>query len=358
MEYEPSDCTHVGNCNGTCPKCDTELTDIQEQLEKKNITDITSDEKLCTLIKQYADESQEDVPEESSMDDIESKPLLGMPSAKEDETSTELEEKLLLECMVAGTKYHLNDAVFNLLRVGEKLYLARDYYNEHDKNAVAVTFNDFSQEDPENFDSANVLGYIPKDKNWILATLLDMGWDKILSTTISELHPDSDYEKIRITIHVRPKSIIMAEEEKQSRDLVRMVYVNDMEDFEYQLYENGYVLFNWGGPRAHSLPRKGERVFFYCQESDLFDDMYRIYLMKLAATGTECESYVEYKYEIETHSDDIYPFIFTNIKGPFTIEGKQLDYYLKKNEDKLKVQAGEMIPKKYCEKLLDIFENS
>lgn len=34
LDYTPSACNHQGKCHGTCPKCDTELENIQSQLEK------------------------------------------------------------------------------------------------------------------------------------------------------------------------------------------------------------------------------------------------------------------------------------------------------------------------------------
>ena len=40
LEYTPTECTHQGDCLGTCPKCDAELCDLQKQLERREITDI------------------------------------------------------------------------------------------------------------------------------------------------------------------------------------------------------------------------------------------------------------------------------------------------------------------------------
>ena len=60
LDYEPTVCNNTGDCKGTCPKCEAELANLQDQLQLKGITDITSDEKLCSLIKQYAEESQEE----------------------------------------------------------------------------------------------------------------------------------------------------------------------------------------------------------------------------------------------------------------------------------------------------------
>lgn len=40
LDYTPSDCTHKGDCSGTCPKCDSELQELQRQLDARGIKDI------------------------------------------------------------------------------------------------------------------------------------------------------------------------------------------------------------------------------------------------------------------------------------------------------------------------------
>ena len=37
LVYEPTECHHEGNCQGTCPRCDAELRDLQRQLEEKGV---------------------------------------------------------------------------------------------------------------------------------------------------------------------------------------------------------------------------------------------------------------------------------------------------------------------------------
>ena len=53
LDYLPSECKHEGDCQGTCPKCDAELIDIQQQLDSKGITDISSDAVLNELFQAY-----------------------------------------------------------------------------------------------------------------------------------------------------------------------------------------------------------------------------------------------------------------------------------------------------------------
>ena len=40
LDYSPSECTHKGDCSGTCPKCDSELQELQRQLDARGIKDI------------------------------------------------------------------------------------------------------------------------------------------------------------------------------------------------------------------------------------------------------------------------------------------------------------------------------
>ena len=37
LVYEPTECNHEGSCQGTCPRCDAELRDLQRQLEEKDM---------------------------------------------------------------------------------------------------------------------------------------------------------------------------------------------------------------------------------------------------------------------------------------------------------------------------------
>ena len=110
LDYDPTECNHEGDCKGTCPKCDAELADLQDQLQAKGITDIASDKKLSALIKQYAEESQEDI-SESSDSDIEPMHMIGMPDIEGMEYFIPDEQnannapwgEMLLECRIAGT---------------------------------------------------------------------------------------------------------------------------------------------------------------------------------------------------------------------------------------------------------------
>src|SRR6476660_1384363 len=72
-------------------------------------------------------------------------------------------EILVLECMVAGTSFRKLDSIDADLAATVKLDLKRESRNEFDKFAVALYYK------------AVKVGYIPKDKNEVIARLMDAG---------------------------------------------------------------------------------------------------------------------------------------------------------------------------------------
>lgn len=72
-------------------------------------------------------------------------------------------EILVLECLVAGTSFRKLQDVEPELISEVKLELKRDTKNEHDEMAVELWFN------------KNKIGYIPRDKNEVIARLQDAG---------------------------------------------------------------------------------------------------------------------------------------------------------------------------------------
>lgn len=115
------------------------------------------------------------------------------------------EREKLLECRIAGTSYHQVDDITDQLHKGDEVFLVRDYNNEYDNHAVAVTLDNPYLNMLQEFGMTNILGYIPKQENKAVATILDMGWHHILAAEITEIHPESDFEKLRIKVCVRQK---------------------------------------------------------------------------------------------------------------------------------------------------------
>lgn len=362
LNYEPTECNHEGDCKGTCPKCEAELADLQEQLQAKGITDIAHDATLSDLIEKYAEESQEDITE-SSDENADLSHTVGMPDIEgmEDWVSeppqTALREQVLLECKIAGTAYHHVDDILDDIKVGDEVFLVRDFKNTHDVNAVAVTLENPYLNKLHEFDFSNILGYIPKMENKAIATLLDMGWHNILVAEISEINPKSNYEKLRIKVYIRQKDKLEAEEEEQTKLSLRAVNMSDFDrrELEDDLCVKGFAHFHWGGfpPNWHNLPEKGQRVVFF--NHDETEGSYKLYLMMLVATGGECKPFIEDEDELYT-TDDCYPFIFTNIKGPVLVKEEDMDTYIKSHEKGFKEQAEEVLPSKSCIRLLELFD--
>lgn len=361
LDYEPTECTHEGDCKGTCPKCEAELADLQEQLQKKGITDIESDATLSDLIEKYAEESQEEM-SESSDEEAELSHMIGMLDIEGMEDwvceppQTNSREQMLLECKIAGTAHHHVDDILDDIKVGDDVFLIRDYKNQHDGNAVAVTLKNPYLNNLWEFDFSNILGYIPKMENKAIATILDMGWHHILAASISEINPESNYDKLHIKVYVRQKDKLEAEEEQQAKISLRVVNMSDFErrEMEDNLCTKGFAHFHWGGfpLDMHYLPQKGQRVVFFNHGDD---GCYKLYLMMLVATSGECKPFLGDEDELYT-TDDCYPFIFTNIKGPVLVKEEDMDAYIISHEKGFKEQAEEVLPSKSCTRLFELFD--
>jgi len=71
--------------------------------------------------------------------------------------------KLILRTNVAGTTFSDYALVAQDISVGSELKMVRDPKNPHDANAIALTFDDVR------------VGWIPREKNEMLATMMDHG---------------------------------------------------------------------------------------------------------------------------------------------------------------------------------------
>jgi len=85
---------------------------------------------------------------------------------------------LLQSSLLAGFRYHAAAELWDRLRVGDALELAREPGNPHDAQAIGVLWRGYK------------LGYVPKRENGALAWALDRG--EALQARISRLarHPN------------------------------------------------------------------------------------------------------------------------------------------------------------------------
>ena len=107
-----------------------------------------------------------------------------------------------MDCHLAGRKYHDADEVWEELKVGTTLRLERDKENRHDVNAVAVVYERKSEKG-EVVDEF-LIGYIPREKNEMIANFLEMGWNDVFECRINSLDPEAyPEEQIYLTIRIK-----------------------------------------------------------------------------------------------------------------------------------------------------------
>lgn len=110
----------------------------------------------------------------------------------------EARKKFFMDCHLAGRKYHDADEVWEELKIGTLLQLQRDKDNRKDSNAVAVLYNKEGEEEPY------CIGYIPREDNETIASILEMGWTDIFECRISKINPDAHSEyQVHLTIKIK-----------------------------------------------------------------------------------------------------------------------------------------------------------
>lgn len=111
-------------------------------------------------------------------------------------------KKYLMDCHLAGRKYHDADEVWDELKVGTILKLIHDKENRYDPNAVAVIYERNGKKNV--VEDEFLLGYIPRVENEIIANFLEMGWNNLFECRISKLNPDSHPEaQVYLTIKIK-----------------------------------------------------------------------------------------------------------------------------------------------------------
>lgn len=96
---------------------------------------------------------------------------------------------LVLECLVAGTSFRKLKEVEPSLLAEVKLELTREPKNEYDNFAIALYFN------------KQKIGFIPREKNEVIARLLDAG--KKFYAVIKAKEWEGNWLKIEIKVYLR-----------------------------------------------------------------------------------------------------------------------------------------------------------
>ncbi|SRR5574344_1474831 len=86
--YKPIECIHKGECNGTCPHCDAELKDLQNQLKAKGKSRIEIDKNFKHRVQRF---KQRQIHKLEKRFLLEGEPLLDNNNDSTDEDSKILE---------------------------------------------------------------------------------------------------------------------------------------------------------------------------------------------------------------------------------------------------------------------------
>ncbi|MDP3278891.1 MAG: HIRAN domain-containing protein [Deltaproteobacteria bacterium] len=101
----------------------------------------------------------------------------------------------VLECSVAGAQFHQARAALGSLAEGDALVLERERQNTHDDRAIAIKTS-----------RAEMLGYIPRTRNRVLAGLMDVG-EQALARVLSA-QSENDLPVIWLSVHSLPRVTI------------------------------------------------------------------------------------------------------------------------------------------------------
>jgi HIRAN domain len=98
-------------------------------------------------------------------------------------------EILVLECMVAGTSFRKLDTIEADLAATVKLDMKREGKNEFDEFAVALYYQTVK------------VGYLPKDRNEVIARLMDAG--KAFHATIEAKEWEGTWLRLDVKIYIK-----------------------------------------------------------------------------------------------------------------------------------------------------------
>ncbi|MGM9742651.1 MAG: HIRAN domain-containing protein [Candidatus Cryptobacteroides sp.] len=243
------------------------------------------------------------------------RPLMGDISVIPPGLSGGDDDRLFLSCNVAGLQFRDTSEVLKELYEGAELALVRERGNKYDSNAVAVACPGDYDGDPDSFDFAFAIGYIPRDCNAALATMMDAGWEDIFTARVSEVKTHGPWsERLSIDIYVRDR-----DEKEPRKDVVRLMWANDdmMEDITGQLYDKGTVYLRWRNvPKVeHNLPSDGDKVVILHRSNVTL----QAYLMKVLPEKCICDVRPDILDDLG-RKDDCGPYLLSLIKGPVEVE--------------------------------------
>ena len=344
LRYNPSECTHEGDCSGTCPKCDAELKDLQRQLESRDITDID----LTNIPIVQIDEDDIHILEgdvAAPSDDELMVVTEGMPAPPN--VYKEKKRVLYKECQIAGITFHDLKEVWDELYEGAELALVRQKDNKYDKYAIAVALADDYDGDSDDFDFDFILGYVPRTVNQHLATMMDLGWTEAFECELSQVNGSNPYKgSLYMKIYMVSKEEVEVDE---SEHLLRVLEFDDkkLEHFKSSLESKGVSCQRWGAylPEVMNLPDEGEKLVILHRDHNNAV----LYLTHVIAKDKNAEFFVK---DEEKQIDDCMWFVLTNVVGPVSVFADELKFL--EDEPINKVHPEEYVSLKATEKLYDL----
>ena len=344
LRYNPSECTHGGDCSGTCPKCDAELKDLQRQLESRGITDID----LTNIPIVQIDEDDINILEgdvAAPSDDELMVVTEGMPAPPN--VYKEKKRVLYKECQIAGITFHDLKEVWDELYEGAELALVRQKDNKYDKYAIAVALADDYDGDSDDFDFDFILGYVPRTENQHLATMMDLGWTEAFECELSQVNGSNPYKgSLYMKIYMVSKEEVEVDE---SEHLLRVLEFDDkkLEHFKSSLESKGVSCQRWGAylPEVMNLPDEGEKLVILHRDHNNAV----LYLTHVIAKDKNAEFFVK---DEEKLIDDCMWFVLTNVVGPVSVFADELKFL--EDEPINKVHPEEYVSLKATEKLYDL----
>lgn len=333
LDYTPSECTHKGDCSGTCPKCDSELQELQRELDARGIKDIELSDVQPGMMQEGDDAEmlEGDVAMPKSIEHRE----MGIPGPP----YVRYKEKnrvLYKECRIAGITYRDLTDVWDELYEGADLALVRQKDNKYDKNAVAVALAGDYDGDSDDFDFEHILGYVPRTENELLARMLDSGWAEAFECELSRVNgTEPDKGSLYMNIYVVSK-------DKKDNGSLRVLELDDedYEEFKSNMESQGCSYFRLGGfhPWEHNFPKKGEKVVFMYRGKEYT----KLYLMHCIAVGDDDASYFVKDKKMLHALDDCCFYVFTNTKGPVNVPNDELKFLSNEKYDIEMFQSNEI----------------
>lgn len=338
LKYTPTGCNHEGDCQGTCPKCDEELSNLQRQLAAKGINSVclpddstvshdianTSNNLLEHKFDVRTIKQTEGVIDDTFVtegDPMEWPPLIVEEGCVVEWPPKEKKRVLYKECQIAGITFHDLQDIWDELYEGAELALVRQKDNKYDNNAVAIALAEDYDGNPDNFDFNNILGYVPRDENSHLATMLDLGWANAFECELSQINGNNPHKgSLHIKIYIVSNDEEIVEDNNNSIRVLELD-VDNYVRFALDIRNKGYVCFRCGGlpPWKHKYPEIGEKVIFinkYDYKNILSTE---VNFMRRIAVGDDNVSYFIQDKDSHNTVYDNYFNVYTRIKDHTTI---------------------------------------